>query len=110
MSRSQKLKSQVPSNRPIAPIEALVYKACGYKPIPPVDPWSAYRADPKRVILLQCARCRRIIVTKRMDHDPEAAARITFPCNRCNTTADKAQVQYFDADGKRIFAAWEGQG
>ena len=92
---------------PVTPIEALIDRACGYHP---TDPWDAYRADPERNILLQCMSCRRLIVTQRMKHDPKEAARITFPCNRCNTRVEGAQVQYFDADGKRIYAAWESQG
>jgi len=90
----------------------MVDKACGFNAAAysPPDPWDAYRKDPEHIILLECASCKRLISTERMKHDPKEAARITFPCNRCNTRVKGAEVQYFDAEGKRVFAAWESQG
>ncbi len=89
------------------PIEALIDKACGYVPH---DPENDYRKDPEHSILLQCSVCQRLIMTQRHLSDPKQAARIVFPCNRCGTGAEGGQVQYYDADGERVFAAWESHG
>ena len=79
-----------------SPIEIMVDRACGvpddYEPLP---------------VLLSCPDCGRQRRTERVEGDPEGTIEISVTCPECGHGDKECDIEYFGADGQRLYADWQ---
>lgn len=85
--------------RPRSPIEIMVDRACGFGP-------NQYE-PPELPVLLTCPGCGRQMRSPTVEGDPEGTAAITVKCPECAHGDKESDIEYFDAQGKRLYADWQ---
>lgn len=78
----------------------MIDEACGYVP--------GAKAD---TVILECSMCHEAKVAGRHPSDPNDAAKVLFPCPKCQPNAlPGTKVEYRNAEGERIIPSWEAEG
>jgi len=78
-----------------SPINALIDKACGYKPKATVRS--------SKLVLLRCPSCKRKRLTEREQGEPKRTATIILRCPDCDKKHGFMWPLFLDKNGKDLF-------